>query len=443
MLAILLISQVLRSPRKPAVTMGWILLIIFIPLLGIPLYLAFGERKMTAKLMSKMRIQLPSMTDTHNHPVHSLLISLGIPSSSDKNTVHFHENGQVAWKELCKLLESARKTIDIAIFILGNDQVGREVLSLLARKAGQGVQVRLLLDGVGSLKLPKTLLEPLVHHGGLVAWFIPVLHKPLRGRTNMRNHRKMVIVDHEKIWTGGRNLASEYLGPDCPDNCWIDLSFCQQGPVVVSYQAIFEADWQFSTKTPAEAVHDDSGIAPGGESRIQVVPSGPDVADDPIYAALLTACYEAERRILMVTPYFVPDSGMQEAIKLAALRGVDVDLIMPAKSNHHLADITRNRYLRELSKAGVRIWFSPGVMIHAKALVFDDAFSMAGSANMDIRSLFLNCEVMSCFYSKRDVAWITHWLESLRDRSERHQPEEVGAWREIIEGLIQLGAYQL
>ena len=443
LLALLLVSQVLRSPRIPSATMGWIFVIVILPVIGIPLYLVFGERKFKIRIKQKGQLDLPDVRDTYDHSLNLLLISLGIPSSSGGNRVSFHEDRQVAWQTLLALLEGAQRTIDIAIFILAGDRVGQKILSVLECKAAQGVKVRLLLDGVGSFPLPKKRLRPLVQHGGQVAWFIPVLHRPLRGRTNLRNHRKIIIADQEKVWTGGRNLASEYLGPDSSQSGWIDLSFSQQGSVVSTYSAIFEADWTFATHTSTSSTMDNDRIPSSGESRVQVIPSGPDVADDPIYAAILMACYVACQRIMIVTPYYVPDTGVQEALKLAALRGVAVNLVLPAKSNHRLADIARRRYLRELAKAGARIWFLPDRMVHAKALVIDNTFAMAGSANLDVRSLFLNCEVMSAFYSETDILWLANWLEALRDQSIRHHPQPVGAFREMLEGLTLLGAYQL
>lgn len=443
LLALLLVSQILRSPRVPSATMGWIFVIIILPVIGIPLYLILGERKFKMRIVQKGQLDLPGIHDTYDHSLNLLLVSLGIPSSCGGNRVNFHEDGQVAWKALLSLLEGAQRSIDISIFILTDDRIGQKIRSLLEDKAAEGIRVRLLLDGVGSFPLAKKRLRPLKQQGGQVAWFIPVLHRPLRGRTNLRNHRKIIIVDQQKVWTGGRNLALEYLDPDSAQSGWIDLSFSLQGPVVPTYTAIFEADWNFSTRTPANRSMDNYQIPSCGESRLQVIPSGPDVADDPIYATILMACYVARQRILIVTPYYVPDSGVQEALKLAALRGVDVNLMLPEKSNHQLADIARNRYLRELEKAGAKIWFLPDRMVHAKTLVIDNTFAMAGSANMDIRSLFLNCEVMSAFYSETDIRWLANWLEVLRDQSVRHYPQPVSAFREMLEGLVLLGAYQL
>lgn len=146
---------------------------------------------------------------------------------------------------------------------------------------------------------------------------------------------------------------------------------------------------------------------------------------------------------MMVTPYYVPDTGLQEALRLAALRGVVVDMILPETSNQRLADIARNRHLRRLAKAGARIWLLPRVMVHAKALLVDRSFALAGSANLDIRSLFLNYEVMSSFYSASDIDWLARWMETLRERSTQYQPHPAGPLKEILEGVILLGAYEI
>lgn len=443
LLTLLLVSQILRSPRVPATTMGWLIVIIFIPLLGIPLYLTFGIRKLNALIQRKSKLNLPCGPNSHHHPVNSLLSSLGIPSSSEDNLVHFHQDGREAWQELLQLLEGAQDSIDIAIFILGDDQVGQEIISCLRRKAAQGIKIRLLLDGIGSFKLSKKLLRPLIEHGGEVAWFMPVIHRPLRGSANLRNHRKIIIADKKMVWSGGRNLDSSYLTPGHRGDRWIDLSFSQQGGVVATFCAIFEADWSFALNLPEKEQNITIAAPPAGQSRVQIIPSGPDIAADPIYAATLTACYGANQRILLVTPYYVPDTGVQEALNLAALRGITVNLILPEKSNHRLADIARNRYLRELHAAGAHIWFVPEKMVHAKALIIDTTFAMAGSANMDIRSLFMNFEVMSAFYSEADIHWLSSWVEGLQNQSDQYHPPSVGAFQEMVEGIVLLGAFQL
>jgi cardiolipin synthase len=442
-LGIILITQILRNPRKPSATIGWLLIIVLLPVIGIPLYLIFGDRKFNKLKNKKGVMTLPQSKMENENKLNVLLISLGLPSASEGNSNVFHKDGKQAWQELVKLLQEAQHSIDMAIFILADDKVGDQVLSILEQKAANGIKVRLLLDGVGSMPLAKKVLHPLEKNGGQVAWFIPVLHLPFRGRTNLRNHRKIIIADHSKVWTGGRNLAEEYIGDHCPDSCWIDLSVTQQGSIVNVYQAVFDADWDFANYIDSDVMLENTKQPSVGNSLIQIIPSGPDVADDPIYVALLSACYAAKKRISIVTPYFIPNSGLQEALKLAALRGVEVNLILPEKSNHRLADIARGRYLRELNAVGVKIWLIPNKMIHAKAVVFDDDFAMTGSANLDIRSLFLNCEIMSGYYSHDDIEWLSAWIEGLRQQADIFHPPPVSALREMFEGIVLLSAYQL
>ncbi|HHJ13572.1 MAG TPA: cardiolipin synthase [Gammaproteobacteria bacterium] len=442
-LALVLVSRVLRSPREPAATAAWLAVIILLPLVGVPLYLMFGDRKLRQQLTRKRPIDLPDRERKLQHPVHDMLVSLGIPAASSGNQTKFHDSGEKAWEGLLELLETASSSIDIAIFILADDEVGRALLARLEGKAAEGVNVRLLLDGVGSFKLPSRRLQRLRQLGGRVAWFIPVLHRPMRGKTNLRNHRKIVIVDGQRVWSGGRNLGREYLAESCGEDCWIDLSFSQQGPCTVVYRSIFEADWAFAAREswpPVPALPEDTSNELG---RIQVVPSGPDVAGDPLHAALLVACYEARYRICLVTPYFVPDRSLQEALQLAALRGVRVDMVLPERSNHRLADVARSRYLRELAAAGANIWLLPSAMVHAKALVIDKKLGLAGSANLDLRSLFLNFEVVSLFYSETEIRWLEQWMEDLIRQSRLSQPLAVGKGRELIEGIVELLAYQL
>ncbi len=447
LLGMLLIVEILRTPRMPAATLGWLLAIALLPHIGIPLYLLLGTRKLKKKVRRKPTLALEPHLVEHDHQVHRLLVSMGMPASSGHNQVRFHHDGVVAYESLLELLNSARHSIEITMFILADDSVGCSVLSALEKKAASGVEVRLLLDGVGSFLLPKSRLHALEKAGGKVAWFNPVLHRPLRGRTNLRNHRKIVIVDGLEVWSGGRNLDDDYLGPAGqfnPREHWVDLSFVERGEVVSVYQAIFRADWNFATHGKDELcapMIDYPVFEPG--SRVQVVPSGPDVVEDPYYAGLLSSIFTAERRIQIVTPYYVPENGLQEALRLAALKGVQVDLVLPAQSNHRLADIARERFLRELAQAGVNIWLLPQQMVHAKAVVIDEDFAMAGSANVDVRSLFLNFEVMSCFYSAQDVIWLSQWLDELQARCRRYELQRVSGLRELLEGVVLLLAYQL
>ena len=177
-------------------------------------------------------------------------------------------------------------------------------------------------------------------------------------------------------------------------------------------------------------------------STVQLVPSGPDQAEDTVYTLLISSCFAAQTRILAVSPYFVPDATLQMALTLAARRGIAVDLILPRQSNHRLADMARHAALRELAASGARVWLVPE-MVHAKAMVIDGEFALSGTANLDERSLFLNYELMVAFYKPADVQQFAAWIERLRERACLYQAHPPGVMREFAEGVVRWLAFQL
>ncbi|MCD6364762.1 MAG: cardiolipin synthase, partial [Planctomycetes bacterium] len=259
---------------------------------------------------------------------------------------------------------------------------------------------------------------------------------PFVRRTDLRNHRKIFIADGSLAISGGRNIAAKYLGPGGDDaERWTDLSFVLEGPAVTQYSQIFEADWAFAVgaeERPCEAVG-----AGAGEAVVQVVPSGPDVVGDPLYKTVISAAYEARQRLWVVTPYFVPDSALQQAFVIACRRGVDVQIIVPARSDHRLTDLARGNYLREIQDAGGKVMLHHGPMLHAKAMIVDDCLAMMGSANMDGRSLFLNYEAVMVMYSEGDIAAAAKWIESIMRASRSGMPPP-GVMRAFAEAVVRL-----
>jgi len=206
----------------------------------------------------------------------------------------------------------------------------------------------------------------------------------------------------------------------------------------------FEEDWNYATRrsSGAHLVPAPYRIVPPDASLAQLVPSGPEQVDDTVQALLLSGCFMAQRRILAVTPYFIPDATLLMALSLAARRGVQVDLILPRRSNHRLADVARHRPLRDLAAAGARLWFTP-FMLHAKVIVIDEQLALAGSANLDLRSLFLNYELMVAFYEPADVVRFAAWIERERSAADRFEPTEPGLVRDLSEGLLLWLAFRL
>jgi cardiolipin synthase len=224
---------------------------------------------------------------------------------------------------------------------------------------------------------------------------------------------------------------------------WRDLTFDLQGALAGQAQQQFELDWRFAMRSPAMPIQPPETSAGTVPSVLaQLVPSGPDQVDDTVHALLVSACFNARTRIVAATPYFVPDPTLLMALTLAARRGVAVDLLLPRHSNHLLADVARHRSLRDLAVAGARVWLLP-TMLHAKAVVVDDALALVGSANLDARSLFLNYELMIAFYDRTDVRRFEQWIDAQRDEALPYRPRPPGLLRRLGEGLVLWLAFQL
>ncbi|MGC8644067.1 MAG: cardiolipin synthase, partial [Isosphaeraceae bacterium] len=451
LLALIFLAYLIQQKRSPASTMAWLLLVVFLPYLGVPLYLMLGGRKLSrmarrkAQVYDRSQSQQPSRVDRNTE---RFLLSYGVPPASTGNRVELLTEGEEAFRHLVRIIDGARSTIHITTYILGKDRVGKEIMERLARRAAAGVSVRLLVDDLGSWRVRRRHLKPLLKNGVKVAFFMPMLHVPFRGRTNLRNHRKIIVVDSRIAITGGMNLAWPYLGPNPDPRYWRDLSAVVDGPAVADLESLFCSDWAFATgeevTPPAQQTEDSRppsfDLQASSSSHgcyVQVVASGPDVNDDPLYETIVSLIFAATERIWIVTPYFVPDEMLIRALNLAARRGVDVKLIVPARSNHLSADLARESYLRELHQAGGHILLYQPVMLHAKAIIFDNELAVIGSANMDNRSLFLNYEVALFLYSSDQVKGVSAWANALTADCLRELPKP-GWSRELAENVVRL-----
>ncbi|HEY4065546.1 MAG TPA: phospholipase D-like domain-containing protein [Burkholderiaceae bacterium] len=441
-------AHMLRQRRAPTAAIAWVLFILLVPYVALPLFLTFGSRKQARPRGQPLRLAPPAPGDPEDERAWAVqtALALGQGAPARFDDLHLHAGGAEALRALRQVIDGAAESIDLCTFILGPDAIGREVVERLAAKARSGVRVRLMLDGLGRLMAGKPSLRPLVEAGGVVTRFAPPLRWPLRGRSNLRDHRKLVIADAgratQRLWSGGRNLASEYFEGDAERPAWHDLSFDLRGDIVQDTQALFEHDWVLAHRghlapTPRAAREE----LPLGEGA-QLIASGPDQFDDTIYALLVTAAYRARSRIALVTPYFVPDSALLMALCMAARRGVVVDLLLPARSNHRLSDLARRRALCTLADAGGRIWFAPQ-MLHAKLVVIDERLALAGSANLDSRSLFLNYELMLAFHEPDVVRRFAAWFETERATAQRTLPRRPGLFGDLADGLVLSLGFQL
>jgi cardiolipin synthase len=429
-----------RQRRSPSAALAWVLALIAFPYLALPIYLLLGTRKLAHTQTPASPIQ--GAVDAANTWSARLTHGLDLPPARACAAIAIDTEGPAALRNLLALLDGAMQRIDIQMFLFRNDTVGAQVVAALARAHTRGVQVRVLLDGLGAFIGHRATRRALQQAGATVRWFAPLrlrLH-PQFGRGNLRNHRKLVLVDGVRMWSGGRNLAQEYFldAPHLPH--WRDLSFSIAGGITCDANAGFARDWALAGDATTPTLHPTCAATHG--PLAQLLPSGPDRRDDTAHDLFLGALHRADTRVLLATPYFVPDDTLQHALLLAAKRGVQVELLLPARSNHRLADIARQRSLRELAAAGARIHLLPH-MLHAKALLIDTGFASCGSTNFDGRSLFLNYELNVLFHDPAQINTLAEWFAHQRAHAHEETIPAPGWWRDVIEGAVRALGFQL
>jgi cardiolipin synthase len=467
-LAYILTTRAQRERRPPSIAIAWVLGMIALPYLVLPMYLMFGRRKLPRRTLPRSGAR-----SFAGHWAQDLIESFGLPASSHA-AINMHRDGRESADALFSVMSSAVSRLDICTYILGDDAFGREAMRRMIERARCGVDVRLLLDGVGAIQLPRVCFKSLELGGVETEIFSPLFARRTQGPRNLRNHRKMVIADGALLWAGGRNLAAEYFLGLGGAPAWRDLTFDLRGPVAEAAAAQFELDWVAAGGKPASA---DATAVVGtavaatavaatavaatavaaatiattaiagtasrsAASEAQFLPSGPDQSEDTVHALLIDGCFQARDRMLAITPYFVPDVSLETAMRLAARRGVRVDLVIPASSNHRLADFARGRALRSLSQAGVNVHLMP-YMSHAKAVVFDHSLALSGSVNLDSRSLLLNYECAVVFYGRAEIDWLAQWIDAQIPETVPFNGRRPGLLRDLCEGLLLTVAYQL
>ena len=433
------IAHMLSTRKKPKSMLAWILVMVTMPYIGIPLYIIFSGRKIEKTILKKGQLKLKNYTPSHfGSPMSQFLVAQGIPPPTRHNEVRLCKNGVEAHVALTEMLQSARRFIYISTYIFGDDEETAQIIDILSKKAREGVEVKLLIDSLGSLKLElfPSALQKLVHAGGEYRFFNSFIRHPIEFRLNLRNHRKSINVDGHTVLSGGMNIAREYLSPVWHEKLWTDLSFVIRGEAARHYLDIFVFDWEYTTKErlhpPVEAQTPEMA-----NHLVQVVPSGPDVANDAYFEAMLYGTFLAQERIWIVTPYFAPDQTILDALIVARHRGVEIKLVVPDTSDHMIIDVARNGFLRELQEEGIEIYLYKNRMLHAKTILVDSSFCVIGSANFDERSFFYNYETMSFFYADAQIEETGGWIEEVLLESTRGLAP-AGKLRVIFENIFKM-----
>ncbi|RMH41070.1 MAG: cardiolipin synthase [Deltaproteobacteria bacterium] len=402
-------SVLLRRRGRPMAALSWILVLVALPVLGVALWWLLGrmhlerQRRRRRRAHERLAPALTAVRDRVRAPAARPVLGFcrlpdhlrrGIFPASAGNRCRLLVDATTAYPEMERAIEAARHHVHALFYIWRDDATGRRFRDLLCAKAREGVEVRALYDGIGSLGLSHAYKRALRDAGVQVATFLPLGVRTLRAALNFRNHRKILVVDAERAFVGGINIGDEYTRD------WHDLAVELRGPVVDQLQEVFADDWHYAAREDLASA-DYFGKSPAVDgadaAECAVIASGPDFpAYNPTHEALFAAVVTAQSRLWIMTPYFVPGPALMAALRSAAFRGVDVRLYLPRRSDVRLVEMAARSYYPDLLDAGIRVFeYLPG-FLHAKAAIVDESLAFLGSANLDARSFRLNFEA-SCF----------------------------------------------
>ncbi len=409
-----LVPKIILQRRESGATLAWILAITFLPFIGMLAFWLLGTTRIRILRRKRHRAEqhlLPSLArfrrqqqlSDSNESVATSLYTLAAKldecGPQPGCEVEMYRDGKKALDCLESAIDEAQKHIHLIYYTWNSDNTGYRFCQALVRAAERGVEVRLLLDDVGSYKTPKSFFDPLIAAGGEVARFLPLNLLTRQASVNNRNHRKIVIIDGKTGFTGSMNIGDVYAGLSEP---WSDLHLCVRGRVVYELQGVFCQDWYHTTHKNLTTKKYFPSVNCHGDVCAHFLASGPsDERWRTIYTLLFVAINTATKRVWIETPYFVPDPPISMALETAALRGVDVRLLLPRRSDNSLVVHAGRSFFDELLNAGVRIFEMHDVIPHAKTTVIDRVFSTAGSANMDQRSFRLNFEGNLFFFGRK------------------------------------------
>lgn len=443
LLIIAMLIHMLYHRRPPSAIIAWLLSIILIPYISVPLYFIIGLRKRKNRYKkSSLKLKKQPTNQNIQNSIDGFLRNYKIADASPNKEFKIYTDSVEAYGAFIGCIKEAKSSIYISTYIFRYDKVTKEIIKALIEKANEGLDVKILIDSLGSiiLYLLQYRLSGLKKAGVKIEFFMPIFRMPFRNYINLRNHRKIYIFDNEKVLSGGANLSNEYIGPTYSKRRWEDIMFLIDGSSVEQYFEIFASDWFYASDERLKFAKEKKEAQ--GYIYLQVVPSGPDMERDALYEAILSAIYGAKERIYIITPYFIPNNSLMEALIIAHHKGVDVRLITPREANHTIVNLVRSSYMRELEEAGIKIHLYNGAMLHAKAMLFDHKSVVLGSVNFDNRSLFLNYEVAAFVYSIEIIKEIEEWANGLISNSS-FGTRYVSTHKRIFENLMRIMAPQL
>ncbi|MBP1927464.1 cardiolipin synthase [Methanolinea mesophila] len=416
------VSIVFLERKSPTSALAWLIVLVFLPLAGFILYLIFGQNihrermfrikerddlflsKVIAGQQEELRseeLRIPGDYGGRFRGLAMMLLQSTLSFFTMDNRVEIFTTGEEKFAALFREIEAARDHIHLEYYILRNDGLGRKLTDLLTEKCGQGLEVRLLLDGLGSGGLPRHFFDRYLAAGGKLAYFFPSIAPLINPRMNYRNHRKIVVIDGNTGFVGGFNVGEEYLGKNPRLGAWRDTHVMIRGSAAMALQLRFILDWSYASK---EYLGSGPRYFPGSTGEqgalLQIVSGGPDARWSLIEDAYLKIIASAREKIYIQSPYFVPDESVLDSLRIASRSGVDVRVMIPRKRDHPFVHWASYSFLGDLLDSGVKAYIYEGGFIHAKSIVVDGLVSSVGSANWDIRSFRLNFETNAFIYDR-------------------------------------------
>ncbi|MBT6006634.1 MAG: cardiolipin synthase [Prolixibacteraceae bacterium] len=432
--------MIILEKRSPYKTVAWILVLILIPILGLFFYLIFGQEYRKRKLYSRKGVkslgefrklsskQLRKIDQTHfsfngkrlkNENIIRLLLNNSNALLTTGNQLKILNNGNETFQAIFQAIKNAKHHVHLEYYIFSDDKIGNQLKNLLIEKSLERVEIRIIIDDVGSWGLRKKFISELQENGIEIYSFMEVRFPRLTARVNFRNHRKILIVDGEIGFTGGINIADRYIEGIKGIGRWRDTHLQIEGDAVACLQVVFAADWYFVINENLAGRKYFPALTERDGGPVQISAGGPDSDWENIGQAFFAAITSAKNKVYIVTPYLMPPLNIISALKIAALSSVDVRILIPEKSDAIIPKWSSFSYVEEFLEAGIKIYFYQPGFIHSKYLIVDDLFSSIGTTNFDFRSLETNFEVNAFIYHEHFTRTLEkHFIADLQNSSE-------------------------
>lgn len=406
------IVVIISENRNPIKTITWIMVLIFLPVVGFVMYIVFGQdytkrrfmsKRMYSKIKTRPLAEIDSSELVHYPSKHIDLIKLLRNSNQAHllygSSVEYFVTGRDKFQALFRDVDKATDHIHIEYYVWDDDVIGNQLKNLLIKKSAEGVKIRVIVDALGSWRVKNSFYEQLRSAGIEVEEFMKVRFPMFTSHVNYRNHRKIVVIDGQVGYIGGMNVADRYINGPSWGN-WRDTHIRIEGKGVQGLQSIFLIDWYLVSKSLITARKYFPSLERYGDNLMQIVSSGPYSPAREIMQGFMQAIFGAQSYIYIQTPYFIPPESLSDALIAASVRGVDVRLMVPRKSDTLLIQLASRSYFKKLLRAGINIYFYEPGFLHSKLMVIDDSLTLIGSANFDIRSFEQNLEVMAFIYNE-------------------------------------------